>query len=139
VPGTVHLAGGPVSRGGFVVRPRLSRLGTLGINERGHRTAARYPDIGNGKAQQSHIVFSYSGWGPGQLEQARPSRLGHRAGRSKLIFDADRDKVTSPPYVQHAGSYGDHAAAAPHTSLNSSARNGSSRAATVMSAAGQSA
>ena len=59
-------------------------------------------DIGNAKGpKQSLIAFGYAGWGPGQLEGELARRDWAIApGESRLIFDADRDKVWETAFSQ---------------------------------------
>ena len=107
VAGAVRIfAGGPVQPElGFVIHSTDYREpGTIDINARVALTASReiLRDIGNAKGpKQSLIAFGYAGWGPGQLEGELARRDWAIApGESRLIFDADRDKVWETAFSQ---------------------------------------
>jgi putative transcriptional regulator len=105
--GTVRIfAGGPVQREmGFVVHSAdYGRADTIAIDGRIAMTASReiLRDIANGRGpQKSLIAFGYAGWGPGQLEGERVRGSWFiTPADSKLVFDADREKVWDLAYAQ---------------------------------------
>ena len=101
VPGSVQLyVGGPVQpKLGFVVHSaEYRRPETVAIGA-GHvaMTASReiMQDIAQGKGpKRKLVIFGYSGWGPGQLENEMSRGDWFTApAENKLIFDEDRDKI----------------------------------------------
>jgi putative transcriptional regulator len=100
IEGRVRLfAGGPVQPEiGFVLHSTdYHRAGTLDIDQHVAMTSTReiLSDIAHKKGPvKSLIVFGYSGWGPGQLENEIAQHGWFMAPvDEKLIFDDDRDRV----------------------------------------------
>ena len=93
------LAGGPVQPElGFVVHSTdYRRSETLDIN--GDVALTATPEIfrdiaANAGPKKSLLAFGYAGWAPGQLESELARNAWYTTPLdSKLVFDADRDKV----------------------------------------------